>query len=291
MPLTRQQFKRDINQIAQIYVADNGWVTSWARWDHRNHMDYYIDAAYLLYDATSRNQLRMTVLGGTGIRFAKELIANFGVTAANGMQEQQTKWLAEQEEYRRRRGRGEDQANANGRRAANTVPVRGGSILSEKNWTPLLNDALIIGGATAHHTFHIALETPEMAAWRQCELEAREWQARDQGIRIDYPTWAWQEFLNRNIGMLWDVGRGNPRVLAREIIGLSFAGYRPVFRYQGLAFEPDPLAPDLTFHDYAQGLRDLGFDQGAQRAEIMKYISEYLFDDRRAVCVPGDEYI
>ncbi|UES59937.1 hypothetical protein GFK91_29780 (plasmid) [Roseibium aggregatum] len=292
MPLNRQQFGRDINAVVDVYRADNAWVNGWARWDQRNHMDHYIDAAFRLYDATARNQLGMTLLGGTGIRTCKELISNFGITAANGIQDQQTVWIAQQEEYRRRRGRGEGQGDGNGPVARNPVAVQGvGSILSEKDWTPILNDALIIGAATGHQTFHIALEAKEGPIWRQCEEEAREWQALNQGIRIDYPTWAWQEFMNRNIGMLWDQNYNVPRVLARELIGLCFAGYRPVFRYQELFFMPNPAAPDPTFREYAVGLRQLGFHTNLQRANVMRHISEFLFDNRRAVCVPGDEYI
>ncbi|TYC66473.1 hypothetical protein FMN63_18455 [Stappia sp. BW2] len=293
MPLNFQQFRQEINALVGVYRADNAWIAHWTRWDQPNHMDYYIDAAFRLYQTTARNQLKMTILGGASIRTCKELIANFGITAANGIQDQQTVWIAQQEEYRRRRGRGEGQDGADKKVARrNPIAVQGvGSILSEKAWTPILNDALIIGAATGHQTVHIALEAREAAIWRECEEEARQWEAQNLGIRIDYPTWAWQEFMNRNIGMLWNQHHQVPKVLARELIGLSFAGYKPVFRYQELFFTPNPHTPDPTFKEYTDGLNELGFHTNDGRVNVMKHISEFLFDDERAVCVPGDEYI
>lgn len=311
-------FKAAVEPHWQRYWDDNAWVQSWSNWQDRDKMDQFCQAAYNLYRAAANNRLPYTLLGGTGIRMCKNLIANFGVTAASGIQEDVTRKHVRTEQRARNDGKGtHTDADKN---IIPPVPVTGGAILSEKKWTPLLNDALIIGAITAHKTFSLTLETAEAGLFRQCGEDLLDEEVpKLQKIlphvtnrrnaehlvkgTVDYQKNHWKEFMNRNAGMFWTFGQytdrqtnrkasfQNPRVLARELLGLAFFGYQPAFGQGELYFKPpQDNAPDPTFQAYVRGLNDIGFHEGNRhtRIRLMSRISEFLFDDPRAVQMPQD---
>ena len=320
MPLLQKDaFKAQMWELANIYRRDNEWVGRFIKPDWRQdpHMEMYIDAAYKLYRSTTRNELKLTLLGGTEIRKAKHLVENFGVTATNGVQDPETIRIAMDEQAARNNGKGmtppdartkPDERHPNGKRVipVHAVPVMGvGSILSESNWTPMLNDALIVGGATAEREFQVALEPSELGLFRECvnkltfplpdpgaltppqrtrHFKMDLYLNQDYGISEEI----WKEFMARNMGMLWDPVKRNPRVLARELLGLSFLGYYPVFYRQQLFFKRKPGAPAPTFQAYVDGLADIEFQDPQKRIDIIKRVSRFLFGDENAICTPQD---
>lgn len=320
MPLLSEtDFKAEINRLVPIYRRDNMWVGHVIKpsWNNPRHMRMFIDAAYRLYSATAHNQLKLTLLGGTEIRKARSLVANFGVTAVNGIQDPATIRIVMNEQVERNNGKGAtpaDRVNDAGRPVVPVpvVPVRGvGGILSEQHWTPLLNDALIVGGATAEHGFQLALEPGEHELYRQCannhtiplpsasvpgltQAEKNRRNAMNLTFNQGFGVTAeiWKEFMRRNMGMLWDKENGIPRVLARELLGLSFLGYEPVFRSQQIGFQRKAVAPDASFDTYIDGLANLGFEDGANRIPIIQGVSEFLFGgDEKAIYMPEDKMV
>ncbi|MBG6199410.1 hypothetical protein IWQ48_000528 [Labrenzia sp. EL_13] len=332
--MNRIAFEMEIRPLWNHYRKDNKWVGKWdPSWNEDKVMEDFVAAAYNLYEATSRNALKLVLLGGTGIRLNKELIANFGVTGANGIQDQATEVHVTAEQQLRTEGT---------KRPVPSVPVvEVGSILSEKNWTPLLNDALIVGAATAGQQFQIALENGYHHLWRDCEefvqwkadpavrgeLEklqrmncaldllnrhirhnprlkkgsatqcARDKLSKDHALQstiffnmrgAEFYKKVWQQFFYENLGMLWDNKGRVPRVLARELIGLSLFGYKPEFKNMTLGFVKSKRAPQPKFAEYVKLLRELGMERN-NRAGVMKYLSGYLFGDESAVCFPEDK--
>lgn len=159
--MNRDQFNRDIRPLWEMYRNDNAWVGNWRpSWNDDRVMQEFTTAAYRLYQVTSLNELRLVLLGGTGIRLNKHLISNFGVTGVSGIQETETEDLAGAEQRLRTEGRSRPSA------PGLQVPVYAvGSILSEDKWTPLLNDALIVGSAVANQEFQLALEPGSLSSW------------------------------------------------------------------------------------------------------------------------------
>jgi hypothetical protein len=79
---------------------------------------------------------------------------------------------------------------------------------------------------------------------------------------------------------------GGPRVFTRELLGLSFFGYKPQFTWHQLAFAPpggNRAMPD--FRTYVTELHKVGF-HSADQATIMATISKYLFNDSKALGSP-----
>ncbi|MEP3667638.1 MAG: hypothetical protein ABJN42_13015, partial [Roseibium sp.] len=185
------------------------------------------------------------------------------------------------------------------------VPVTGvGSILSEDRWTPILNDALIVGSATAQHDFVIALDRYEQGIWRECEVtlrpELERMRARyahafggrppDAFLKNteEYRHMVWQRFFSWNLGMFWDSRFNNPRVLTRELLGLAMFGYEVKLGDKQIGFRPRINAPDPTFTDYVNGLRILRFQDNRARARIMRAISTFLLGNRYAISFRAD---
>jgi len=267
-------------------------------------------AAYRLYEAKALNELEFVVLGGTSIRMARDLIFNFGITGVNGIQEAPTEVAARAAQANRDAPRPDTDdngvtvpppANPDNR----VVPVTGvGSILSEDRWTPILNDALIVGSATAQHDFVIALDRYEQGIWRECEVTLRPELERmrtryaqryggrpsDSFLKTaeERRCLVWQRFFSWNKGMFWDSNRNNPRVLTRELLGLSMFGYEVKLGDKQIGFRPRTNAPDPTFTAYVTGLRKLRFHDNRARARIMQELSTFLRGDQHAISFRAD---
>ena len=66
-------------------------------------------------------------------------------------------------------------------------------------------------------------------------------------------------FFQKNIDMIYTSGRrSGPRVLARELLGLSFFGYVPVCTELQLSFEKR-IPTQMDFRVYMKKLNDLHF--------------------------------
>ncbi|MCK7614014.1 hypothetical protein [Roseibium sediminicola] len=293
-----REFKREIDALVTIYRQDNAWVGQWkgCSWDHDYHMYHYIRAAYLLYEATARNELRYVLLGGTGIRKSREYIRQFGVTAANGIQDPETVEGVRRADRFRAEQAGQPRAQAAANPDDRVIPAQGfGSILSEQRWTPILNDALIIGAATARHEFMLAFEPYELGILRECQLSIQDQlRKRTPNPTQDEAYWpmVWNRFFKFNKNMFWDARWNIPRVLTRELIGLARFGYQVRLTPLGVGFRPPANeAPDPTFATYVRGLRNMRFHEPGARARIMEELSVFLLGDSHALCFRADEHL
>ncbi|TQV77188.1 hypothetical protein FLL45_04370 [Aliikangiella marina] len=289
--LSQEQFINQLFELRAQYRTDNAWVGSWDEsWNDDEVLAKFIRCAFNLYEATARNNLKLTLLGGTEIRLDDQYIRNFGVTGVNGIQDESTRI-----HIRNARERWLKNYLYTGNKPPKPyAPVNGtGSILSEKSWTPILNDALIIGAITGGQDFALALTPEEQNAWKLMFPEDRDDPntARPLGGKINHLVdqfgqgkSKWKRFLKTRKDMFIDPGYRNLRVFSRELLGLYFAGYEPVFTSQQLGFRPSNKPNPLDFKIYLHKLRKLGFQNSvANRRVLMQEISKFLFDDAQAL--------
>jgi hypothetical protein len=287
--LSIQQFTNQLFDLRDQYRRDNAWVGKWNEsWNDEAIMTRFIGFAYKLYTATARNALRLTVLGGTEIRLDETYVRNFGITAANGIQDKQTeRWVRTEQIKRGWRAKNTDPRSSNPDRTP--APVTGtGSILSEKGWTPILNDSLILGAITAGQNFALGLTPAEQGDW-QAMNGAKVNKTAVLAARFgDTPKLmnAWKSFLNSQKRMFF-FPWGGPRVFTRELLGLFFFGYKPKFSWHQLGFQAGTGKREPPhFRTYLRKLNDVGFQSPSDQAKIMKTISEYLFNDPKAIGAP-----
>ncbi|MGH2449181.1 MAG: hypothetical protein ACRDFS_11355 [Chloroflexota bacterium] len=254
------QFQDHLRHFEADYRADNAWF-AWRGWDET------VWAAWLLYHNASGNALRMLVLGSAKIRRNRDLVGNFGVTSGGGVSEEKdVKLIADRECIR----------------AALRIPgVRGladspkvlgiGSILNDKNWTPLLNDSFILGGVHGNNEFFFAEDGFEN--YRQYLIT--------QGGFVGAPPATtsrgrWLGFFNAHPDLFWDAKARVPRILAREMIGLMTFGYQPKFSDVQLEFLPGRRLQSADFAAYHEAVNTSGIvrkDQG----QVLGTLSNFLF--------------
>ena len=286
--LSKQQYVAQLFEMRNEYRQDNAWVGQWDEsWNDDAVMTKFIGMGYNLYAATARNALKLTVLGGTEIRLDDAYIRNFGVTAANGIQDLETqKWVDFEMKRRADRAR---LPHAKALKPSRTVtPVMGvGSILSEKGWTPILNDSLILGAITAGQQFALGLTPAEQVDWNAmngAKANKTAVLAARFGDTVTL-TNAWKSFFNSQRRMFF-FPWGGPRVFTREILGLYFFGYKPEFSWQQLGFYPGSGRRDpADFGNYLRKLRGVGF-QNKDQVNIMRTILSFLFNDPKAIGFP-----
>lgn len=202
-------------------------------------------------------------LGGAKIRKDRALLGNFGISSQAGPYDPEEKAIVA--ELERLRG---TQRLAHG--LADAPDVAGpGSILSDRTWTPLLNDAFILGGAHAGHEFHLVEDAVDNY------FNFRKTRALLEPDRAT-TTEKWMGFFKAHPELLWDQKLGNPRVLARELIGLKTCGYKPQFFPVQLSFAKTSSGHP-TFKSYLNALAAANCRPG-QSAELLRYISRFLFD-------------
>jgi hypothetical protein len=247
MPLNINQYYEQVAPLANRYKMENKWVT-W-RGDDR-----FILNAYRLYLAAAKAALGFIVLGDTKIRKDPSLVQNFGLASAGGVQEMEELKLVKRLQSERR-----------------LLPfspkvVGPGSILSDRNWTPLLNDSLMMGG------FHMG----------QDFVFAEDRAGNVPRTNGDAKTW-WLSVFNRYADIIWNNEYRIPRVFARELLGLKTFGYTPVFSNFQLGFRPGQGA-GATFRAYLDSLSSYNFSMN-DKGRIVGGISEFLFGDRSAIAI------
>jgi hypothetical protein len=237
MAWNSMQFVDAVDACGNRYETDNSWYTK-EKWGDR--INYMLNAWKLYYRA-STSALGMLLLGGAKIRDKGPLLDNFGATSGSGIDD---KKLVERLQ-----------------RTGLRTPPGTGSILSDRNWTPLLNDCYILGGTHAGLEFHFAEDTVDAEFARMAPQLS--------------PAQKWLAFLKSHPEMLWDENAHAPRVLLRELIGLKTFGYRPQFFLQQLTFKPTQSG-DATFTRYLDALATSGYT-GKNRTQIVEAISVFLF--------------
>jgi hypothetical protein len=160
--------------------------------------------------------------------------------------------------------------------AQQAIPVLGpGSILSTRSWSPMLNDAFIMGAAAKGHEFELALTDAEKSALDQV------WSNQMT------PQQNWRSFLINNPRTIWDASGGGqtsnglPRVLARELIGLLTFGYMTKYEGRQLGFLRKQNT-DPTFRQYVDALEKCEFQRNT-KAKVLQPIAEFLFGSKTAL--------
>jgi len=253
------QFVRALSECGDYRLSPfNRWCTWWSK-------DPRLDVlnAWRLYNCANRAALGMLLLGGAKIRKDSALVMNFGVASQAGPYDPQEKALVAELERLR-----ETQRLAPA--LADAPDVAGpGSILSDRTWTPLLNDAFILGGAHGGHEFHLAEDSVESY------FTFRQTRAAFEPDRATTEE-KWMGFFKAHPELLWDSKLGNPRVLARELIGLKAFGYSPQFSPQQLSFAKTSSGYP-TFRSYLNALASANCQPG-HSTELLRNISRFLFD-------------
>lgn len=289
-----------------LYKADNSWF----------HFEMEPDAhglfsCWTAYQKTDAPSAEMLLLGDTKIRTDNDLVLNFGLSSANGVQEEETRREIQELQNRRnqiaagRPGSAASSASAPARAGAPSltpIPTAGsasvspsasmapgattsalpaggavsvigaGSILSTKGWSPMLNDSFIMGGVHAEHDFHLALSPDEKAIFEGVNSAIA---AKD----------IWKEFFRRNPVSFWNSQYNVPRVFTRELLGLAAFGYKPEFSKHQLTFvcTNKGEADEASLSKYCESLRNAKLTPIADKTKVLKEIARFVFDDEKAL--------
>ena len=243
---------QELEKCGEQYEADNAWFKK--NWGDQRQ---YALNAWRLYERAMTNALGMLLLGSAKIRMDPDLVSNFGVTSAGGVGDGEESRLVDALEAERA-----DRRTSPGMRDAPSV-LGPGSILNDRNWTPLLNDCYILGGVHGGHEFHFAEEAAN------AHFESLSGQLN--------PTEKWQSYF-RTHDPFWNVERDVPRILARELIGLRTFGYRPHFFNEQLSFSAGQ-SDNATFRTYLDAIVAAGIT-GRNRTVVLETLSVFLFGKR-----------
>lgn len=275
--LTDHAFYQEAFTAFQRYSNDNAWFefqTPGNRFDMEKPVSY-IAAAYVAYNKVYENPTRTTLLGDTKLRTDYDLVQNFGLSSARGVQEEDCKKFIEDLQNQRKNiaegmfigGSSSSSASANAKSGAAIPVVGAGSILSTQKWSPMLNDSFIMSGAHCGHDFALALTGDEIVAYDSCVSPT------DDRER-------WRQFFLKSPGSLWSESKAGsfPRVLVRELIGLITFGYEPHFHKNQLGFtlKYPQAASEATLSGYLTALRKLRFQEKDKEA-CMGAVAQFLF--------------
>ncbi len=261
------------------YEAENDWFKWWG------DPSTYIFCAWKMYRCASQSAMQFLLLGDTKIRKDPALVMNFGLASAHGVQEAEELKLID-DLTKKREG-----IAPRGDRA---VPVLGpGAILSDRNWTPLLNDSFILGGIHRGWDFHLVEEgfsqfnilgEQEFLQRRAVFGPAAPQYAVALARGPEYYQQKWKHYLQGHAEVLWNEKAGCPRVFARELMGLKNFGYAARFASSELGFccQNHGAAGAANFEQYLDILRATGFQQN-DRKGILSSVAEFLFGERNAL--------
>jgi hypothetical protein len=244
----------------------------WMAWD----IPANIISSWRIYKRHRPLGMPFILLGDTKIRKMPELVRNFGFASGGLITDRDDAAMIE-------RLRAQHLFRKQG------LPrIGNGAILSDANWSPLLNDALILGGVHRGVEFHLADD--RFAAMQPLVSESV---SRFGGARPGQPAGApaaadpaarWRSFFRRTPDVLMDTKGKVPRVLAREIIGLGAFGYSPRFSEQQLTFvcTDHPRARHASFDAYLAALDEAGMFVNA-RERILGALATILFGQPKAL--------
>jgi hypothetical protein len=274
---TAQRISAEIKALSARYIADN----SWFRFYSGTGLDpmapeSYADAAGRAYVHVQKAVVPL-LLGDTKLRSDQELVSNFGLSD------------------------GESAAAAAGpaRAGAPVIPIAGasmasasasarppgspGGILSNAKWSPMLNDAFILGGINGNKQFVFAPVGDDLTFFRSIAPAAAAGPGATKEQQIQAGASVWKQLFLAKPYLLWD--RGFPRVFARELLGLAKFGYKPAPTAVNFSFDcaaPGAPPPNNTFADYLADLTLHEFEKPSAR-KVLGTIAQYLFGDERAL--------
>ncbi|HET9359533.1 MAG TPA: hypothetical protein VFO58_07280 [Vicinamibacterales bacterium] len=261
MPWNSLTFMKQLDACGNRYEAENAWYTK-KQWGEQ--VKYMLNA-WNLYRSASTNALGMLLLGDGKIRKDAALLGNFGITSVGGAWDPEEQKLVKELEAKRGQMR-----TAPGLQDAPKVQGQG-SVLSDIGWTPLMNDAYILGGTHGLHEFHLALEDAKDPNKPELKTLAHDFAL----TRETDPVKRWQSFFQSKLDMFWDPRWNSPRVLSRELIGLDMCGYEPQFSLEQLSFASRGV-DNATFSDYLDALISSGYRTKDKKA-LMDVLSQFLF--------------
>ena len=274
MPVWNEdQFRDAAFRVIQRYRGEYSWHT----WGDNAAT---VSTAWRLYSAAAHNRLKLLLLGDGKIRGDELLLMNFGATSGSPAVGRVDRADLDKLDAKR-------QALASPGRQA--VPVLGrGSILNDQNWSPLMNDAFILGGVHSRREFHWAEEGKvnfdSFVTQRQASFAATRSKfgaavpttpRRDES----YYKMQWKQYLLQG-GQFWNEA-GYTRVFARELIGLKTFGYEAVFTAVEVGFTPG-VGSFPTFENYLNGLAEVNFQRN-DRAAVNRALGQFLFGNSSAL--------
>ena len=250
---TEMEFISRVSPLVARYKVDSAYVNWWSRDD--------VHHAWRLYNAAAQNYLGILLLGNAAIRSNMELLTNFGMTTGGALSEDQK--IQEEILNKNRRAHGSHQDNI----FANSVGK--GSVLTDQFWTPILNDSYILGGCHTLQDFHLAEDKFYEFAQSYGSYDPKE---------------TFRMFLSKNHEYIWNEANNCPRVLARELIGLSTFGYKPHYSIHDIGFYPEDKrkATRATFEEYINALEHVGYNRN-EKSLTIRFVSRALFGVENAI--------
>ncbi|WGL58610.1 hypothetical protein QEJ31_08680 [Pigmentibacter sp. JX0631] len=167
-----------------------------------------------------------------------------------------------------------DFGKTTGARASINMAGTNGAILDDIYWSPLLNDCFILGGIHRNLDFCYA------------EVNSNRINYLSNPTSFDYLN-TWIEFFNKNPDILFiksnRLKKFNPRVFARELLGLKLFGYETVLDNLQLSFKcmDKDKANSASFSEYINYLNKFPFNVNLEG--VKKEISKFLFGNEQAL--------
>jgi hypothetical protein len=251
---TQEEYRKRAALSWEQYMAQDSWGFNGGVHDNN---EQEILGGLKMYNSVGQCGLPMLLLGDAKIRADGSLVENFGFASGSGSEDQE---FVDKLNTKRKEIASKTNAPA--------IPVSaGGSILSDKKWTPLVNDSFILGGTHRGMEFHLALQDFDQFSQSDKGLQGKD---------------KWKAYLKAKPDVLWNRSLQCPRVFARELIGLKTFGYTPHFTNWDLAFGRNSGDGTADFTQYLNALRKAGFP-GKVEANVVSAISEFLFGDAKAL--------
>ncbi len=294
----------EIQALSGRYMEDNTWFRFYSggsSFDPATPQTYAKAAgkAYVhIYDRHEDDVL----LGDTKLRSDQELVSNFGLSDSEGPAPSAAPAPGSSSAPAVTTGptpmaplavagmsssSASSGASSSSSAASNTAA---GAILSNRKWSPMLNDAFILGGVKSGKHFVFVPVGDDATTFNSMSAGAAAGPgaSKEQLIRAGAPVW--KQFFIRKPYLLWD--RGYPRVFARELLGLKRFGYQAIPRGHQLGFESQPggEGASATFDLYLEYLKDSQFQRNQEGKEkVLRRIAEFLFADPAALdaIIPG----
>jgi hypothetical protein len=251
---------------------------TWFNWEG---VAFNLVSAWRLYKRAQQPVLGFLLLGDTKIRKDPTLVSAFGLMSAGGIKERaELEMVAALKIQSRWRKTGPSN-------------FRNGSILSDQNWSPLLNDSLILAGVHRKKEFHFVdgllsgynFQKPTGMAGVRAEWKMRDNAAQNRLADLSQRPWeiqVWRRFFQEHKSVLWDSTNQIPRVLARELIGLMTFGYKAMPTAQQLSFVPEADTAAPGFETYLGALRQAGYFSGKETTMLSR-ISNFIFGHPEAI--------
>jgi hypothetical protein len=308
MYINKQTFLDEVKKIYPTICGQNSWAKKYFELEMPNnciavHADVSAERCWGLYCASRDNALQFLLLGEVSMRSKIALVQNFGLTSASGHEDDEpwlSPWLGSDtgplSTSQAKAMATVDPATLDAKKNVHLKPLQGpGSILSDRLWTPLMNDAWLLGGVQTQQSFHLVTEglgeQKLVAAMNQLAGQASFEQTRAKfgaspAVGAHAPKMpkliqdAWRQWFVDNPNYLYE--SWGPRVLARELIGLMTFGYKPEFTRYELGFRCEDVAQanNSTISAYSEALNNLQFHQGSDpvaKNTVLKALSTWLF--------------